>query len=145
LLSISLPGAVRAVEENLVSERYEGGHRLQTESEAAAEKLKRRLHGGQDIDDLRAAAEAAGSVNNITILNNSVTNGRTNMTASRIVKVWLYVFIIFALISALAVSMTGEIKTVFVVAAAAFVMGLLGSMMAAFSSPKQAERKIASA
>ncbi len=67
------------------------------------------------------------------------------MTASRIVKVWLYVFIIFALISALAVSMTGEIKTVFVVAAAAFVMGLLGSMMAAFSSPKQAERKIASA
>jgi hypothetical protein len=71
--------------------------------------------------------------------------GKKNVTSSRILKVWFYAAINFALISGLAVSMTGEPKTILVAAFPAVVMGLLGTMMAIFSAPKTAKHKVASA
>jgi hypothetical protein len=51
----------------------------------------------------------------------------------RILKVWCYALCLFTLMSALAVGMTGEPRSISVVGGVTFALGLLGTLMAALA------------
>jgi fatty acid desaturase len=62
-------------------------------------------------------------------------------TKQRVLKVWGYVICLFALISALAIGMTGEPRGIYVVGGVTFALGLLGTMMAVLTGHRPDGRK----
>jgi archaellum biogenesis protein FlaJ (TadC family) len=83
------------------------------------------------------AKEFAGPAENTFAVgvgeNTKVQAVRIKTKKSRLIRVWFYVAVLFSVISVIAVVLTGEPKAIIVVAMVAFVMGCIGSLMAAFS------------
>lgn len=48
----------------------------------------------------------------------------------RIIKVWLYILVMHVVISAIALTLTGEPRSIFVIAAVNVALGCLGTMIA---------------
>ncbi len=62
-------------------------------------------------------------------------------TKHRILKVWCYVICLFAVISGLAIGMTGEPRGIYVVGGVTFALGLLGTLMAVLTDDRPGSRK----
>jgi hypothetical protein len=66
------------------------------------------------------------------------TKAPVPMRSARLKKIWAIVSSMFVIISGLSVALTGDARTVFVVAAVSFALGGLGSLMALVSTDKSA-------